>query len=326
MPEPAARNPRAEAQTLLPDGFEARVLEPSPPAVHDDDYFADDPTDPSGAAPGVVVVGPTSDADVTWDVYAAEHLEVAGYAADHWLGAYERLRPLPSDFASVRDDLHQVAFFAVAPARHAVNGKIALRYTFGGFGTPFFGDDVQARVVGVDLVVQEGDAVRSERITTVRAAAEFLGVDYEEVWFPDFHDPLAPTDPDRPLQASETAVAALADWFGFACSVLEEARRSAGSVQVSRVQLWPEHFDLAFEMGDYEAGRRASYGASPGDGTHPEPYLYVAAWSEVDRSNPYWNDTSFNGAALPYRVLLAADDPRRTALDFFRRGFEVLHS
>ncbi len=326
MPEPAARNARAEAQALLPDGFEARVLEPSPPAVHDDDSFADDPTDPSGAAPGVKVVGPTSDADITWDAYAAEHPEVAGYAADHWLGAYKRLQPLPPDFAAVRDDLHQVAFYAVAPARHAANGKIALRYTYGGFGTPFYGDDVQARVEGVDLVVQRGDAVRSERITTVRAATEFLGVDYKEVWFPDFHDPLKPTDPDRPLQVSEAAVAALADWFGFAYSVLEESRRMEGAEQVSRVQLWPEHFDPAFESGDYEAGRRASYGASPGDGAHPEPYLYVAVWSEIDRSNPYWNDTTFNGASLSYQELLAADDPRQAALDFYRRGFEVLHS
>ncbi len=323
MPEP--RNPRAEAQALLPEGHEARVLEPSPPAVVDE-YFADDPTDPAGAAPGVKVVGPTSDADVTWDAFAADHPAVAEFAADHWLGAYKPLRPLPADFARVRDDLHQVAYFALAPARHAANGKIGLRYTFGGFGTPFFGDDAQARVEGTELVLQQGDEIRSAPIITVRAAAEFFGVSYSEEWFPGFHDPLEPTDPDRPLTVSPEAVAALADWFGFAFSVLEEARRTEGAEQVSRVQLWPEHFDPAFEMGDHDRGRRASYGASPGDASHPGPYLYVAAWSEADRSEPFWNDRSFNGASLGYDELLAADDPRALALEFYRRGFDTLHS
>lgn len=64
----------------------------------------------------------------------------------------------------------------------------------------------------------------------------------------------------------------------------------------------------------------ARYGASPGDDAHPEPYLYVAAWGEIDRSDPYWNDTAFNGASLAYRRLLAADDQYATALAFLRRG------
>lgn len=130
--------------------------------------------------------------------------------------------------------------------------------------------------------------------------------------------------PDTGLTVDPAVTEAIGDWSGFATSVLEEARRPPAAEEVSRVQLWPEHFDLAFEMGSNERGHRASYGASPGDDAHPEPYLYVAAWGDIDRSDHYWNDTTFNGASLPYRQLLAAGDQRATALTFLRQGFERL--
>ena len=44
-----------------------------------------------------------------------------------------------------------------------------------------------------------------------------------------------------------------------------------------RPQIWPEHFDLACELGA-DAGTRARYGASPGDAAIPQPYLYVGPW------------------------------------------------
>ena len=69
---------------------------------------------------------------------------------------------------------------------------------------------------------------------------------------------------------------------------------------------------------------RGTYGASPGDDSHIEPYLYLAAWEKVDRSEPFWNDTAFNGASLSYRQLLKTDDPRSAALKFFQRGYSVL--
>ncbi|MFO7549268.1 MAG: hypothetical protein R6X29_10435 [Acidimicrobiia bacterium] len=48
------RHPRQEAGSILPVGHEARVLESSPPASPDPAWYADDPTDPAGAA-GIVV-------------------------------------------------------------------------------------------------------------------------------------------------------------------------------------------------------------------------------------------------------------------------------
>jgi hypothetical protein len=79
-------------------------------------------------------------------------------------------------------------------------------------------------------------------------------------------------------------------------------------------------------MGNEGQGRRASYGASPGDGSHDEPYLYVAAWGDVDRSNEYWNDQSFNGASLGVSALSSSMDPVETALEFLLRGFRILQS
>ena len=65
-----------------------------------------------------------------------------------------------------------------------------------------------------------------------------------------------------------------------------------------------EHFDLSIDCG----ANRATYGISPGDDEHPEPYLYVAPWEK--QSGPLWSDPSFGGASLPYDGLLAAADQR----------------
>jgi len=68
---------------------------------------------------------------------------------------------------------------------------------------------------------------------------------------------------------------------------------------------------------------RAGYGASPGDGLHPEPYLYVVPWSAVV-DGELWTATAFTGAELTYTELLATGDRRAAALDFFRTRREDL--
>jgi len=94
------------------------------------------------------------------------------------------------------------------------------------------------------------------------------------------------------------------------------------------VQLWPEHFDIAVELGDAAAGARANFGASPGDAVHPEPYLYVAPWerARIPRAasgpDPYWNEDF--GASLPYSALRGPAGPCDIALAFFRTGRDRL--
>jgi hypothetical protein len=231
---------------------------------------------------------------------------------------------LPDDFQFNRDQLHQIAFYAVAPARYAVEGRMGLAPTPGGFGTPDF-DGRVARVEGSLLVHEQDGMIATQTITTIRAAAEFFGLEYDESWFTEFKDPLPPMDPDRPLKIGDTPTQALGDWFRFGFDVLDRFRADGGADDVSETQLWPEHFDAAVEAGSETAGRRASYGASPGDPGHIEPYFYVAAWSEIDRDLPFWNDRHFNGASLPYAEIAEAEDPEGVCLDFLRRGYQTLH-
>jgi hypothetical protein len=180
----------------------------------------------------------------------------------------------------------------VSPRRQAVNGKIGLRFTPGGFGTPFFGADDQVRVdVATHRVLGPHDGSASEPPA------------------------LPPSGTPRPF---------MAEWFGFACSVLEELRATAGGdADPSRVQLWPEHFDMSVDLGVEGDGSRGTFGASPGDDDHPEPYLYVTHWAEVP-DDPLWNDASFGGANLALSEWVDADDQRAAALAFFRRGRQVL--
>lgn len=237
-----------------------------------------------------------------------------------------KLAALPEDFSTTRDSLHQVAFFALAPTRYEAEGRMGLKPAPGGFGTPEFDGSI-ARVDGATLVFEKNGDIATQIISTVREAARFFGHDYEVEWYPDFHDPLDPSDPDVPLQVDEGAARALGQWFHFGFTVLERLGRKGGSQsRPSEVQLWPEHFDPATELGVEEEGKRASYGASPGDAAHAEPYVYVAPWGEIDRSDAYWSDESFGGASLSYSDLLASKDPVERAVEFLHEGYRTIRA
>jgi hypothetical protein len=284
-------NPRAEAEDKLGGDYEARVLEPSPPAVADPPY-ADAPVDPGEVPEGRELVSPVHNrGDHTWDEIAAQDPEIAPWCAERWLGAWKRLEPLPATFAETRIVLHKVAEAVVAPARKPEN-EISLRYTRGGFGTPFFeegGADCQVRIEGAELIRQRGAK--------------------------ESREPL-------PAEVDEAASRALGDFYGFACSVLEQLRADESEAESTMVRIWPEHFDMAVELGDGEA--RANFGASPGDENHDEPYLYVGPFDAGLASGELWNATGFPGAELGYSELLAADDQRRAALDFMRERYRAL--
>jgi hypothetical protein len=197
-----------------------------------------------------------------------------------------------------------------------------LRWTLGGFGTPFFGADEQVRVAGSDLIVQRGDTATAQPITTLSAAASVVLDGPPEIgWGKDFDVP-EPGDVDAQLPVHADAAAFLGDWFGFAFSVLEELRADVESVEASRVQLWPEHFDASVECLPGE--RHGVFGASPGDDSSDEPYLYVTSSRVAAVPGELWNATAFEGALLPLSELVEADDQRATALEFFRTRRSVL--
>ena len=192
----AWRNAAAEAQAMLPRGATPRrayVLEPSPPAMEAPPYFADDPATPGNGCPGdhagrpapdglagTETVTPTSAGDVTWQELAGTDGDLADFARDRWLGPWRRLGSLPEGYLRGLQDAHRLAYAVVAEARRAANGKFGLRYTAGGFGTPFFSRDdrdTQVRVVAGQIVLQCGTEVSAAAIGSLADAAAHCGVE-----------------------------------------------------------------------------------------------------------------------------------------------------
>jgi hypothetical protein len=307
-------NPRAEALARVGGRYDARVLEPSPPAVEEPPWFADDPVG-RGESPGDLPrLLPVSGGELRWVDLIAEQPDLGPWCSERWLGAYRRLAGAPARLVATRTALHRLAEEIISPARRRANGKIGLRFTRGGFGTPFFGEDLQLRVLGDCLIVQSAAGERSAPITTLAEMAAHVG--------PELLGE-ASTD-EEPLRVDRDSSVFLSEWFGFAASVLEELRAGAtDELGPSRVQLWPEHFDMAVEIGLEENAQRAGYGASPGDEQHPQPYLYVVPWSEVS-DGELWQASSFRGGELDYGSLVAAEDQRETALRFFGERLAAL--
>jgi hypothetical protein len=221
-----------------------------------------------------------------------------------------RLAPLPATFITTVAALHRVAEQIVAPARKPDN-EIALAATPGGFGTPEFehaGRRQQVRVEGAELVHRAGDDERRAPLTTLEDARRVLAG-----LVPDGHLSTAP------LEVDADAATRLGDWYAFGAALLAEI----ADATATPVRLWPEHFDIAIELGDEAAGRRANYGFSPGDADHDEPYAYVGPWT-AEVSGELWQATGFRGAELRYSDLLAATDQRAAALDFLTTRKDAL--
>ena len=221
------------------------------------------------------------------------------------------------ELVTTRRSWHTLAERVLAPARHAATGRIGLRPTPGGVGTPPFGEEqTELRIEHTDLVVASRGRTRRAPITTLGAAAALAGTSPEAET--GVYHPTTPADPDAPLPVETASATILAEWFSFAAALLDEwrAERTARDARDAPVapQLWPEHFDLALDAG--REGHRANYGASPGDGSDPEPYLYVGPWIPLE--GEYWTHGTY--AALPYSELIAAPDPLALALAHFRTG------
>ena len=223
-----------------------------------------------------------------------------------------RLDSAPPDLAATRDALHAIAEHVLAPARvRATGSEIALKATPGGFGTPSFPGGGRLRVEGAELVIEAADgSERRAPITTVPAAARLAGLDADELSGDD-------------LEIDPQAAEFLGAFYAFADAELESLR--ADAQDPSSIHLWPEHFDLAFDAGDEAGGRRATYGASPGDEKHPEPYLYVGPW-RTPAPSEIWNAHGFTGAELAWADLVIDADPAAAALDFWRAARDALAS
>ncbi|MSO78522.1 MAG: hypothetical protein EXQ79_02835 [Acidimicrobiia bacterium] len=159
-------------------------------------------------------------------------------------------------------------------------------------------------------------------MTTVGDAAAAAGI---EPGAPaNVFAPVTRLEPEAPLKVDANAADVLANWFEIGWSVLGDLQQHAGEgAAPSTLTLWPEHFDAAIELGSEELGTRGTFGVSPGDEQHPEPYLYVTHWADVPEAD-YWNDTVFAGASLPYAAVATATSAHGTMLEFFRSGLALL--
>jgi hypothetical protein len=223
--------------------------------------------------------------------------------------------PPPATFVATREALRSLACYAISPARKARTGRIGLRPTGEGFGTPPFDDGSRIAVRGDRLLVNaHGDAT----ITTLRAAAELLGVELS----PDpgvGHD-LPPFTPDDELPVDAGASLWLGGWYAFAGRHLERLADRLAAGTVSEAQLWPEHFDHAVAV-DLD-GEAVNVGFSPGDANMPEPYVYVGPHDTADLDGGYWNAPF--GAVLSHADLRAAKDADAVTARFIVEGLRLL--
>jgi hypothetical protein len=223
----------------------------------------------------------------------------------------QRLTPLPAQYLETTEALHRLAVYVIAPAQRLANGEIILRATPAGFSTFEFDGRVVA-VDGDDLVV---DAARAP-ITTLTAAADAAGIEVDVAQQEQFDVP-AHGELEALLAVDRASALALGEWYTFVTAALNTLRAEAAAADdASIVRIWPEHFDAAIDMGDNATGHRGTYGGSPGDAHHAEPYLYASPWA--GRIDSFFGDPSFKGASLLYSQLVDEADPMATALAFLR--------
>ena len=229
------------------------------------------------------------------------------------------LPELPPSFATTRHALHALAEQVVAAAYFHATTHIGLRPTPRGFGTPMFGDRERVRVDGAVLVHERAGEERRAELTTLTDAARFVGI---PLGAPDVYTPATSFDPDAPLRVDHDAALALGDWYALGGALLHDLRTAHDEEPSTESQIWPEHFDLACELGSADAGARANYGASPGDGSIPQPYLYVGPWDAARRTGmlaayPF-------GAALTYEELRQAPEAGAAGRQFFEDALALL--
>ena len=221
---------------------------------------------------------------------------------------------------------HTLAEHVLAAARYRATGRIGLAATVGGFGTPVF-DNTQLLVTGHTLVVVHAGAISQVvNVSTIAAVATAIGITPGGPV--DVYPPSTALEPDAPLDIDPAAAELLGTWFSFGEAALHALRGDEPTT--SSPVLWPEHFDLAVELGDEATGSRATFGVSPGDATHELPYLYVTHWSQATDdprwTSPYWNNPTFGGASRSLVELQTAADPIAAAAAFFREGVAAIRS
>ncbi|HYI61216.1 MAG TPA: hypothetical protein VEW93_05365 [Acidimicrobiales bacterium] len=193
--------------------------------------------------------------------------------------------------SATRRTLHVVAEHVLMPDFHDRTCRIGLRPAAGGFATPPYahpeGFTRRLRVDGTDVVDErDGRSVTRVPLTTpatLGAVRSALGITAEAP--ADIYDLGSDGTPTQRLLVDPASTAVVADLFAATDEALTALRaeaeaepgRAGPDEGIGSIQLWPEHFDVACSIDE------VTFGASPGDDDHPEPYLYVAPWEDPRR-------------------------------------------
>ena len=133
-------------------------------------------------------------------------------------------------FVETREAWHRVAEHVLAAGQHAALGSIQLRTYPGGFATTAGIDGRHLAVVADQLIVLDGDRMRSRPLTTLRAAAAFAGV---ELGLRGSYPPATSADHDPPLALHDHTE-------GSNCCRLRPACRSCQFVQAGKITRWKQ--------------------------------------------------------------------------------------
>ena len=213
----------------------------------------------------------------------------------------------PARLAVTRGGLHRVAEHVLAAARYAETGRIGLMPSPGGFRAPSGPDGTFLAVEGDELVVGSAAGTRRTALTTIRAAAEFVGVTPGAP--AQVYKLATPLNLDEPLIIDSGAARLLAEWYQLGARAMSRLAAEIPGDQPGPVVLWPEHFDVGM------TAAAINYGASPGDDQIPGPYLYVGPHDGPPPGDPaFWNAPF--GAARTFRQIGTVAE----AVAFFREG------
>ena len=144
-------------------------------------------------------------------------------------------KAMPESLVATRTALHRLAAYVIAPVRYKATERFGLHATPGGFGTPRF-NDREIRVEGTELIDDQAGDERRTQITSLAAAAEFLGssVDTESAAEGDT-TPVGDVDAD--LDVDQAASEWLGHWFGVTFAALEVLRTDDGAVDLSLIHI-----------------------------------------------------------------------------------------
>jgi len=205
--------------------------------------------------------------------------------------------PDPAVLAATRRRLHGIGECLMAGPQRRAGGRFTLRVTPGGFATT---GEPALRLDGTDIVVDENK--RLPIAGTFSGLADALGVDFGPP--PDAYPDGSEASPGDDTTLDVASARLIQNWYLKADAALRVMAPRQTPI------LWPEHFDVAILLDD------TSYGASPGDAFHAEPYAYVSS-SDHDGAD-FWNAPF--GAVRGHDQMSSVDD----LVTFWRKAQSLL--